>query len=155
MKSQNAEEFAAEMEVLASRFDQAVPEMLQACEPLVIENIIENFARQESPDGLAWPDRKEIGDGHPLLVETRTEGAGSLFGAATGQAGGHVSRIEGNTLVVGVDKDGGIGGIPGAGVHNYGFPERNIPQREFLGIGENTMDACAELIADHCIKELL
>lgn len=154
MLSQQVEEFAIDMEALAVRLEGAVPEMLQACEPLVLENIVENFARQESPDGVAWPDRKEVGDGHPLLVETQTEGAGSLFAAAAGQAGGHVSRIEGDTLVIGVDKDGGIGGIPGAGVHNYGFPERNIPQREFLGIGEPTADLCCEVIADRALKEL-
>ena len=155
MISQLVDEFAVDMEALVVKVEQAVPEMLQACEPLVLENIVENFARQESPDGLAWPERKEVGDGHPLLVETKTEGAGSLFAAAAGQGGGHVSRIEGDTLVIGVDKDGGIGGIPGAGVHNYGFPERNIPQREFLGIGEATADVCAEVIADRCMKELV
>ncbi len=157
MISQTPEEFAADMERMATQIESAVPEALRLCEPLVVENIVANFARAESPDGIAWPERKEVGDGHPLLVETNTVGSGSLFAAATGQGGGHVSRIDGNALLVGVDKDGGIGGIPGAGVHNYGFAANawgSIPQREFLGIGETTTDACGEVLADRLLKEL-
>ena len=154
MKVQDAYAFADDMEAMADAMAKLVPEALKKCEPKIIENIIENFSQQSTPDGIAWPERKKIGDGHPLFVETQTEGSGSLFGAATGQAGGHVSRVEGNTLLVGVDKSGGIGGIPGAGVHNYGNPEKNIPQREFLAISEATEDECAELILEHCAQAL-
>jgi phage gpG-like protein len=153
--SQLVPEFAADMEALLPKLEAAVPEMLRVCEPLVLENIVENFARQESPDGLAWPERKKVGDGHPLLVETNSEGSGSLLAAATGQGGGHVSRIEGDTLVVGVDKAGGIGGIPGAGVHNYRYPEKNIPQREYLGIGKATEDECIDLIGERAMQEMV
>ena len=150
MRSQPAYEFADSMDKMAGVLEASFPELLKAVEPLVEDAVIENFARQESPEGVAWPERKKLGDGHPLLVETQTEGSGSLFGAATGQAGGHVSRIEGDTLIFGVDKDGGIGGIPGAGVHNYGYPEKNIPQREFLGVSEEGFGPIDDLITNRC-----
>jgi phage gpG-like protein len=152
---QTAEEFATEMEGLASDFRRSVPGALRACEQLVEEDVMEHFARQESPDGDPWPARKGEGDGHPLLVETNTQGAGSLLAAATGQGGGHVSRIEDDdTLVYGVDKDGGIGGIPGAGVHNYGFPSRNIAQREFLGLDDQAAEGVGVVIADNLAEAL-
>jgi phage gpG-like protein len=148
MKSQRVEEFAQDMESLAGRFEQKIPEALELIVPVVYKGIEDNFVYAETPDGVGWPDRKEIGDGHPLLVETRTEGSGSLFSAATGQGGGSVKRIEGNTLIIGVDKEGGIGGIPGAGVHNFGYPPRNVPQREFLGVHESRMDELTETLVE-------
>lgn len=155
MKSQLVEPFAADMEQAAELLELAIPDALEGCKPLILDNILENFARQETPDGIAWPDRQVEGDGHPLLVETNTVGSGSLLAAATGQGGGHVCRIEDNALFIGVDKLGGIGGIPGAAVHNYGFEEKNIPQREYLGIGERTTELCAEVVVDKLLEMLV
>jgi phage gpG-like protein len=145
MKSQTVDEFMAEMDGLASEMERTIPEVLEECEHFVAEGVLENFANQQSPDGSAWPARKNIGDGHPLLFET-----GSLYDAATGGGAGHIGRVEDNTLIFGVDKSGGSGGIPGAGVHNFGF--KNIPQREFLGMPEEQEDQCGEFIADEFLK---
>ena len=146
----NAEQFATEMNQIASRIEAIVPSALEECKPHVLENIAEHFVTGTSPDGESWAPRKNPGDGHPLLVET-----GALAYAATTEGfPGHVSRIEGDTLIVGVDKDGGVGGIPGAGAHNYGFPEKQIPQREFLGIDEETSDLCEEVLVNKVLNEL-
>ena len=149
--SQTAEQFNADMATVADKITALVPEALRDCEPLVSGAIMENFLGSKSPDGTTWPPRKNPGDGHPLLIET----GALMLAATTPGTAGHVSRVEGDSLVVGVDKDGGIGGIPGAGVHNYGFAERNVPQREFMGIDEDTADACGEVIADKLLGGLL
>jgi phage gpG-like protein len=147
MKSESAEEFAKSMEAMPEEIEASMPEVLHGCEPFVAEGIHENFAQAQSPDGIAWPPRKDVGDGHALLFDT-----GSLYDAATGGAG-NVCRIEGDTLIFGVDKSGGMGGVPGAGVHNYGFG--NVPQREFLGMPESTEELCGEFIADEVLKKIV
>ncbi|MFA5262183.1 MAG: hypothetical protein WC378_00045 [Opitutaceae bacterium] len=152
MKRQTIEQFAEDLNQIPSRIRDVIPQALEKCKPIVDRGIFENFVLQSNPDGVAWPTRKIEGDGHPLLVETNTEGSGSLMAAASGMGGGHVSRVEGNALLTGVDKDGGIGGIPGAGVHNYGFQDRNIPQREFLGLGEVDLVQCGEVILDALLE---
>lgn len=149
MITQNVKEFAASMARIEQDMLGIVPDVLDTCKPHVLENIYDNFANEQSPDGVAWEERKIIGDGHPLLFDTE-----SLFNAAVGLGSGHVSRIEGDTLVTGVDKDGGIGGVPGAGVHNYGFREKNIPQREFLGVSEQTTDLLANVISDKFLTKI-
>ncbi len=57
-----------------------------------------------------------------------------------------------DSLLVGVDKSGGIGGIPGAGVHNYGYPEKNIAQREFLGLGERRLEEVNDKLTKACLS---
>jgi hypothetical protein len=159
MISQFADVFADSMDRLADSFGAFIPETLHQCEPIVQDAVIENFSRQQSPDGKEWPERKfsKHDDGHPLLVETKREGSGSLFSAAAGLGGGHITRIEDNTLVWGVDKDGGKGGIPGAGVHNQpvdSVGHNKVPGREFLGIDDEHADRCGELFADAGVKEI-
>jgi hypothetical protein len=41
-----------------------------------------------------------------------------------------------------------MGGIPGAGVHNFGGGPYNLPQREFYAATEAGLDECAEVIGD-------
>jgi phage gpG-like protein len=155
MLSQRVNEFVPDIKRLTPALESKVPEMMAELEPTVLEGVFENFVRESSPDGIAWPPRKERGDGHPLLVEIATEGSGSLLAAATSrEAQGHIGRVEGNALLVGVDKQGGIGGIPGAAVHNYGFVERNIPQREYLGLTEDYIDLCMNIVADEMVDRI-
>jgi hypothetical protein len=75
-----------------------------------------------------------------LLVET-----GQLKAAATGGPGS-VTKASDRQLITGVDKGGGGGGIPGAGVHQYGYGA--VPKREFLGPPEDELAKIDELIAD-------
>ena len=109
--------------------------------PLAIAAVAANFERATSPDGASWPARKVAGDGHPLLDEL-----GALKAAATGTGPGYVERVTDRELVLGVDKSVDLGGIPGAGVHNFGF--RNIPQREFLGAADDHLEKLDQAIAD-------
>lgn len=155
MKSLTVPEFMDYLAALPAAAESVLPEAVESCESLVIENIVDNFARESTPEGEAWPQRKDPGDGHPLLVETNTEDSGSLFVAATGQGAGSVRRMEDTTLVVGVDKSIKKGGIPGAAVHQFGYPERNIPQRRFLGIGERTKKECGERIGARVLREMV
>ncbi len=83
--------------------------------------IQDNFDSQSGPGGETWPARKVSGDGHPLLQDTR-----ALIQAATGGTG-NVTNVTARELSTGVDKDGGGGGIPGAGAHQHGYG--NIPAR--------------------------
>lgn len=152
MLRQKVDELEVDLAKVPTRLSVAIPQALLQCAPIVDKAILDNFAREASPDGDSWPARKEAGDGHPLLVEVGTEGSGSLMSAATGLGGGHISRVEGNSLLTGVDKSGGVGGIPGAGVHNYGFAEKNIPQREFLGLSDVFAEEVAAMLAEELVK---
>lgn len=141
--------FAQRMGRLATSGVDVQP-ILEAGRPIIAQGTREVFEGAHTPDGQAWPARKDPGDGHPLLIET-----GALLDAAAGEGPGHVDRIEnGNTLVVGVDKGVDLGGIPGAAVHNWGFPPRNIAQREWAGFSEETQDKLTEQAADMIAAQL-
>jgi phage gpG-like protein len=107
--------------------------------------IRDNFASQSGPAGEAWPARKVKGDGHALLQDT-----GALMRAATGTGPGKVLDVTPRTLSTGVDKSEQLGGIPGAGVHQFGY--RNIPARPYLGASEERLDKVEELIADRGLE---
>lgn len=111
----------------------------------VLKGHRDNFTSSATPDGASWPKRKRRGDGHPLLMET-----GALLQAATGGGPGHVTQVADNELLTGVDKSVDLGGIPGAGVHNFGYGA--VPKREFLGVPEKRLETIDELVADAGLK---
>ena len=110
---------------------------------VVLDSIDQNFLTASGPDGATWPPRAHAGDGHPLLIET-----GSLRIAATGRGPGHVTFWHPLEFSIGIDKNVQLGGIPGAAVHNFGYPPFNIPQREYLAPTEGALDVCEQIIAD-------
>ncbi len=119
------------------------PVLRERVRPLVLQSIRDNFNSSAGADGSGWPARKRQGDGHPLLMES-----GALMQAATGGGAGHVTKIDAKELSVGVDKGAGGGGIPGAAVHQFGFPRKNIPPRPYLEARDEALDEAAEEIAD-------
>jgi phage gpG-like protein len=121
-------------------------EFLQDAAMAARQDVRDNFTSSATPENLDWPERKIIGDGHPLLIDT-----GLLLQAATGGGVGHIEQISDNSLTFGVD--GGV--VPYAGVHNYGSVKKNIPQREFLGLTEETIDALEESLANFVIGNFL
>jgi phage gpG-like protein len=140
------DDFAAELDDITRRVDkEPVNAALEKCRNLVLCDIADNFAKSMSPNGEAWPPRKIEGDGHPLLIETS-----ALLDAATGNGAGSIDQLEGRMLELGVD--GSI--IPYAATHNFGDPGRNIPQREFAGAQEATLEECAEILAEEMLKRL-
>ena len=142
MIRQSAEEFARDFEAIADTIGEDFTDALTACKEPIAENITRNFASSQTAGGSAWPPRKDPGPTHPLLILS-----GDLKVAATY---GDVDRIEGgNVLVFGVS----LGTIPYAAVHQYGWPERNIAQREFMGISQVTVDQCAEIVLDIKVAE--
>jgi hypothetical protein len=120
---------------------------LDACVQPVRDGFASNFAAQSGSDGAKWPERTTGGD-HPLLIES-----GALLGAVQGGQGG-ITRNQDRQLALGVEKLDGIGGLPGAGVHNFGYPYNNIPQREFLYATEDVLAKCDEIIADGAVSEI-
>jgi phage gpG-like protein len=116
--------------------DEAIEEAYAA----VLQNIRDNFTSSATPGGDPWPERKIAGDGHPLLMDT-----GDLIQAATGGGSGHVVKLEPRSLLAGVD----VEAIPYAATHQFGDSTRNIPSREYLGAGEETLIDIGEAIADN------
>lgn len=147
--SMTVDEFSRAMEAAGDRVFSDTDDCLDAIYPEVQAGIAENFDAATSPTGTKWPERADHNSknpkSHPLLDDT-----GALRDAATGVGPGVILRKEedGTVLVVGVDKSVNQGGIPGAGVHNFGFPDKNIPQREFLGVTEAAMDRVEQAAAD-------
>lgn len=110
---------------------------------LAQQSVIKNFESSTNPDGVVWEPRKHIGDGHPLLIDT-----GTLFGAATGLGAGGMVSIGNREAAIGVD--GSI--VPYAAIHNNGGETRPMPQREYMGMREEDIQAAEGLLADHCLK---
>jgi len=141
------ENLAAELNEMNQRLATAsLEDALRSCLPVLRAGEADNFSRAIDSDGNAWPPRKEVGDGHPLLNDT-----GALLAAATGTGPGAVDHVEPRELAFGVDKGVDLGGLPGAAVHQNGYPPFNIPQREWLYANEETLDKSAEEFADGAV----
>lgn len=103
------------------------------------KGVEENFRSESTPDGVRWAPRKHAGDGHPLLFLT-----GAMFKEAMF---GNVNYLDKAARQI-IERDD----IPYAGVHNFGFPERNIPQREFFGASEERLKEMDQVIADYGLE---
>jgi phage gpG-like protein len=108
----------------------------------LLRSFAENFALSRTAEGTPWKPRKPRwnDDGHPLLVDTR-----ALLMAAVEEGMGSIVRYGYRELHLGVDKDV----IPYAGAHNFGVPERNLPQREYLNASEKALLIVEEVIVEH------
>lgn len=152
-----AEAFGDCLERMADRVaDGPYDKPLEQCKELVKQNIRDNFTSSATPDGAPWRSRKTnreqnpmgniVDDGHPLLMDT-----GKLVQAATGGGAGNVARVSSHELEYGVNLDS----VPYARAHDYGYPPRKLPERHYLGVGEETVDAFEQLIGDFVANELI
>ncbi len=148
-KTQTAAEFAVEMELLGKTFADPIDPALEACAEVIHAGIEENFQQSQQSTGQAWPPRKDPKPQHPLLILS-----GALQAAATGVGAGSVNRIDSGVLLIGVDKLGGGGGIPGAQRHQEGDSPPGILARPYLGMSEETLEECARIGADFVVGEL-
>lgn len=118
-----------------------------------IERVLErdafgaNFALSAAADGTPWaphaPSTVARYGKHPLLILS-----GDLFLSVTSNFGAHhISRIDGRTLETGTD-------LVYAAVHQYGWPERNIPARPYLDASAEVLEHCREMAADGLFAEM-
>jgi len=146
---ENLAEIAADLADIRDVFEEGpLQDALDQCVTAILASIDENFQKSETPDGHPWPPRKR-GGSWPLLIKT-----GALKAAATGSHQASIKTVGERELAVGVNKGIKDGGIPGAAVHNFGYPPRNIPQREYLRPREDALDKCEVLIADAIDEQL-
>lgn len=110
--------------------------------PIMLQSVRDNFNSSTDADGNAWPARKIIGDGHPLLIDR-----GDLMQAATGGGSGHVTEADARSISIGVEKVPGSS-LMGAAVHQFGYPPKNIPPRPYLEVRDEALDKIDEIIAD-------
>jgi phage gpG-like protein len=143
MSTQTAEQFLADLDNIADTFGEGLQDALQDCGDIVLIGIEDNFAASQTSRGESWPLRKDPRPTHPLLILS-----GDLKTAATL---GNIFRTDNNELVIGVSKDT----VEYAGVQHFGWPERNIAQRAYLGFSEEVVDACAEVLADAAVEAFM
>jgi phage gpG-like protein len=144
------EQFADRMAGVDSRLSAAHAQALDKVKPLLLAGIRENFDTASASDGSPWPPHSDeyvarVG-AHPLLVLT-----GALAEAATGQGQGAIDRRpDQSTIELGVDTSafGEEEGAHWGQVHQQGSSDGRIPARPFMGISDETADACAEVAAD-------
>lgn len=110
---------------------------------LVLQGIRDNFTGSRDPSGKPWAPRKNIGDGHPLLMDT-----GRLMQAATGGGAGHSSAASSRELSVGVSD----ASVPYAKYHETGTSK--MPARRFMGVQERRLAEIDEIIADAGLEAL-
>lgn len=117
-----------------------------------LESVAENFDASATAGGVAWAERKDKGDGHPLLIDT-----GRMMSAALGSeiglsslarpnaegASEHRRSIEARDAEVEV-------GTPYAGAHMQG--RVNMPARPFMEVSGEAVDKMAEAMADDVFK---
>lgn len=139
-----AEKFADEMESLAGSINQGFEPLLQSFVEPIRQGVQLNFDNEQTSDESPWPKRKDPTLTHKLLHLT-----GALEAAATGSGANHVETIHDNTLTYGVS------GIVYAATHQYGDAGRNIPQREYLGISDVTLDNLTEMATDFTLNRII
>lgn len=134
-------EFVASLRMAAANSQRVnYTEALQECVGIAAAGVTDNFSQGGSPEG-AWPPRKHIGDGHPLLMDTL-----ALFAAATGHGKGSIVKITANRASFGVSSS--PGGVPYAAAHQFGAPGRNLPARPFLVMSDARLDQMEDAVAD-------
>lgn len=133
------EELPEHLMELGARADEAnfAKAFLETCVPKLEEAFTDNFARQASATGGAWPPRKDPRPKHPLLILTS-----ALIQSVGTNAKGHVERVGPTTLELGTD-------LVYAATHQYGDRSRNIAARPFLDVADHVLDSCEAVIADH------
>lgn len=145
--AETVQEFAEAMDYAASHYLDDLARLLNSFAPLALADVQQNFATESTAGGEEWPERKDNLP-HPLLHLS-----GALEEAATGGGANSIREINGDTLTLGVNGYG----IPYAGRQNWGDRpgsrdilgrEMNIPAREYMAIGEGTVDELSELAAD-------
>lgn len=138
-----------DLQGIADRLEIApLVEELETVQEAFHDGVRDNFVFAQDAMGNGWPSRKDEGDGHPLLQEN-----GDLLVAATGGPRSIV-EIVGRELSIGLDASGKGISTAGAAVHNFGYPERNIPQREYLYASEETADNMVEVFADAATERI-
>lgn len=141
----DAMQFDREISGLADRFaSDPLTDALKACREVLFKAFGDNFRNQASPGGSPWPARKDPRPSHPLLILT-----GALFQSVTSSFGeGHVERIGNREMEVGT-------ALPYSAAQNFGYPERNIAQREYMGIDDTAADELAGVLSDYVQLELV
>ena len=122
--------------------DAPLDDALSDCAKVLQEGFVDNFQAARDSDGVAWPARKDPRPTHPLLI---------LSSALLKSVQSDTPDISGRTLQVGVDP---ASGIPYAAVHQFGYPPRNIAQREYIHATDDVLVACAEIIGDEVAAEV-
>lgn len=144
-----AEDFAAEMDELAGSLGEGgYQPLLREFVPMIQQDVQQNFDTGATADHSPWPAHAEstvrrYGE-HPLLVLS-----GALERAATEAGANHVEDVTDLGLTYGVR------GLIYAATHQYGDPDRNIPEREYMAISEETADEMADMAGGFLSNRIL
>ena len=66
-----ADEAPVEMAALSEGLESlSLQGAMADCAVVMKQSVRDNFTSSASPDGSNWPPRKQVGDGHPLLIDT-------------------------------------------------------------------------------------
>lgn len=132
--------------------ESPLTETIDKCVVVAMESVAENFDSSATAGGQAWAERKYLGDGHPLLIDTGRMGSAALgpnVGLSTlarpngeGQ-GEHIREIEGREATVGLR-------TPYAQYHMDGTSR--MPARPFFEVDGEAADKMADVVADDCLK---
>jgi phage virion morphogenesis protein len=89
------------------------------------------------PEGKAWDGWADSTKAQRKANNSILLFEGRLRDSIVGKA------LNGNTVVVGSS-------MVYANVHQYGWPERNIPERPYLGLSQDNEDEIIEMVLDWC-----
>lgn len=114
---------------------------------LMLQSFRDNFTSSATADGQNWPERKNPGDGHPLLMDT-----GALLQAAVGGGVGHESLLSDRELSLGIDSDVRQGGIPAAVALDQG--NERMPARRFYDVKLEHIEQIDRVLIDGIYERL-
>lgn len=140
------EEFEKRIDNMAKAFPGDQTEALEVCDGFILQGIQENFMRSATSRGEPWPQRKDPGPTHALLILD-----GDLKAAATGQSGIPADN-DGTRLIRAMPRGPTGSSLAGVRRHEFGdvaiLGSDGILARPYYGVSEDVADSCADAVAD-------
>ena len=131
------EDFPGYCQAVAAAFaDDPLATSMAECESILAAGFAGNFAARQDSGGVPWPARRDSKP-HPLLQLT-----GALLASTQ-----RVSEATHRALTFTA-----LGSRPYEKVHQYGYPPKNIPAREYLYATEVVVDQAATAIAEDFLR---
>jgi len=133
--------------------------LLKTIRVILVSGVRGFFDQSRDPEGVPWKPLKRPryrplrrGQKHrkrksPLGIDKPLVDTGTLMRSVTAGGRGKVEEMTDTSITLGSN-------LIYAGVHNYGYPPKNIPQRQFLGISDEMETEIEEATADFVAEQI-
>lgn len=144
-------DYIDELGRMAGQLGEENTKALKECDRIITVSVETNFLASETARGEAWPERKDPGPTHPLLILEGDLVAAAITGDGVITDGKVLTRTmpEGPT------------GTSLAGIRRHEFGDEEIMgkpgilARPYFGVSSAAADKCADTVADALVEQFV